>query len=116
MLSLRHGAGNSFPRERKKRKGSTRGFNFLLPLWSEIRRPLPSVKDGFIPIACVNPLCTGDVLAGIAVSRLATGESPFDAACQAVWLHGAAAKACGPAFTAEELARMTSAAMAQAMK
>jgi len=48
---------------------------------------------------------SGDVLAGIAVSRMATGLAPFEAACEAVWLHGEAARQCGPAFTAEELAR-----------
>ncbi|MXO90408.1 NAD(P)H-hydrate dehydratase [Pontixanthobacter aquaemixtae] len=47
---------------------------------------------------------TGDVLAGIAASRLATGEQPFDAACQAVWLHGEAARLAGPAFSASRLA------------
>ncbi|WP_128892753.1 NAD(P)H-hydrate dehydratase [Erythrobacter sp. HKB08] len=47
---------------------------------------------------------SGDVLAGIVASRLATGDDPFDAACRAVWLHGEAARQCGPAFTADELA------------
>ncbi len=47
---------------------------------------------------------TGDVLAGIAVSRLATGAEPFEAACQAVWLHSEAARLSGTAFTATELA------------
>ena len=47
---------------------------------------------------------TGDVLAGIVASRLATGQDPFDAACQGVWLHGEAARQCGPAFTADRLA------------
>jgi len=48
---------------------------------------------------------TGDVLAGILASRLATGLAPFEAACEAVWLHGHAARLSGPAFTAEALAR-----------
>lgn len=47
---------------------------------------------------------TGDVLAGIAASRLANGADPFTAACQAVWLHAEAARQAGPAFTAMELA------------
>lgn len=47
---------------------------------------------------------TGDVLAGIAVSRMATGSDPFTAACEAVWLHGEAARHSGPAFTAGDLA------------
>lgn len=48
---------------------------------------------------------TGDVLAGLAVSRLATGAEPFAAACEAVWLHGSAARLAGPLFTSGELAR-----------
>ncbi len=47
---------------------------------------------------------TGDVLAGILFSRLATGAAPMAAACEAVWLHGEAARLSGPAFTAGELA------------
>ncbi len=55
---------------------------------------------------------TGDVLAGIAVSRMANGRDPFAAACEAVWLHGEAARQCGPAFTADELAGAVSQALA----
>ncbi|WP_108790363.1 NAD(P)H-hydrate dehydratase [Erythrobacter sp. Alg231-14] len=55
---------------------------------------------------------TGDVLAGIAVSRMATGVDTFVAASQAVWLHGEAARQCGPAFTALDLAQTVSSAMA----
>ncbi len=58
---------------------------------------------------------TGDVLAGIAVSRLATGADPFVAACEAVWLHGEAARQVGPAFTADDLARAVSGAIAAAL-
>lgn len=47
---------------------------------------------------------TGDVLAGIAASRLAATGDPFLAACEAVWLHGEAARTAGPAFVASELA------------
>lgn len=47
---------------------------------------------------------TGDVLAGILLSRLASGASAMAAACEAVWLHGEAARLSGPAFTAGELA------------
>lgn len=47
---------------------------------------------------------TGDVLAGIMASRLANGSAPFAAACEAVWLHGEAARQAGSAFTAMELA------------
>ncbi|QIQ85948.1 NAD(P)H-hydrate dehydratase [Erythrobacter sp.] len=58
---------------------------------------------------------TGDVLAGIIASRLATGCEAFEAACEAVWLHGEAARLCGPAFTAEELARAASRSLAAAL-
>lgn len=54
---------------------------------------------------------SGDVLAGIAASRMATGVAPFEAACEAVWLHGEAARLAGPAFTADELAAAVSGAM-----
>ena len=42
---------------------------------------------------------------GIVASRLAATGDPFAAACEAVWLHGEAARLAGPAFTASELAR-----------
>lgn len=54
---------------------------------------------------------SGDVLAGIAVSRLATGRDPFEAACEAVWLHGEAARLCAAAFTADDLAHMVTGAL-----
>ena len=47
---------------------------------------------------------TGDVLAGVIASRLATGAEPFAAACEGLWLHGEAARLAGPAFTAGTLA------------
>ena len=55
---------------------------------------------------------SGDVLAGIAVSRMASGKDPFEAACEAVWLHGEAARQCGAAFTPLELAEAVSGALA----
>jgi hydroxyethylthiazole kinase-like uncharacterized protein yjeF len=55
---------------------------------------------------------TGDILAGIAASRLATGRDPFTAACEAVWLHGEAARRAGPAFTPSQLAERVSEALA----
>lgn len=47
---------------------------------------------------------SGDVLAGIAVGLLAQGVPAFEAACQAVWLHGEAGKEAGPGLIAEDLA------------
>lgn len=47
---------------------------------------------------------TGDVLAGTIASRLACGEAAFDAACQGLWLHAEAARLCGAAFSAGQLA------------
>jgi len=55
---------------------------------------------------------TGDVLAGIAASRLAATGDAFMAACEAVWLHGEAARLHGPAFLASELAHGVSRAYA----
>ncbi|WP_373492073.1 NAD(P)H-hydrate dehydratase [Parasphingorhabdus sp.] len=46
---------------------------------------------------------TGDVLAGIIASRLATGLSGYKAACEGQWLHSRAAILAGPAFTPEML-------------
>jgi len=47
---------------------------------------------------------TGDVLAGVLASRLAAGAGPLAAACEAVWLHGEAARLAGPVLTAAALA------------
>lgn len=58
---------------------------------------------------------TGDVLAGIAASRMATGADPFAAACEAVWLHGEAARRAGPAFTPSQLAERVADALAAAL-
>jgi len=55
---------------------------------------------------------TGDVLAGIAASRLANGADPFTAACEALWLHGGAARRAGAAFTPTQLAERVSEALA----
>ncbi len=55
---------------------------------------------------------TGDVLAGIAASRMATGKDPFTAGCEALWLHGEAARLAGPAFTPSQLAERVSEALA----
>jgi hydroxyethylthiazole kinase-like uncharacterized protein yjeF len=62
-------------------------------------------------LACAQPASswlstagTGDVLAGIIASRLATGAEPFTAASEGLWLHGEAARQSGPAFAAADLA------------
>lgn len=55
---------------------------------------------------------TGDVLAGVIASRVASGVPGFEAACEGVWLHAEAARLCPPAFTAGELAGRIPAALA----
>jgi hydroxyethylthiazole kinase-like uncharacterized protein yjeF len=55
---------------------------------------------------------TGDVLAGIAASRMASGTDPFAAAAQALWLHGEAARRAGPAFSPSQLAGRVQEALA----
>jgi len=55
---------------------------------------------------------TGDVLAGVIGSRVANGVPVFEAACEGVWLHGEAARLCGPAFTAGQLAARVPEALA----
>lgn len=47
---------------------------------------------------------TGDVLAGAIAAMRSRGLPPFEAAKAGVWLHGAAARALGRAFTADDLA------------
>lgn len=46
---------------------------------------------------------SGDVLAGLILGLRAQGVSAFQAACAAVWMHGAAASAFGPGLIAEDL-------------
>lgn len=58
---------------------------------------------------------TGDVLAGVIASRVATGVEAFAAACEGVWLHGEAARQSSPAFTASQLAAAVPSAMAAAL-
>ncbi len=74
-----------------------------------------AAPDGRIAVAPPAPswLATagsGDVLAGIALSRLAVTSDPYTAACEAVWLHGEAAQQAGAGFTALDLAQAASAA------
>ena len=52
---------------------------------------------------------TGDVLAGAIGAMLAAGLDPLAAAEAGVWLHGRAARACGKAFIADDLADALSA-------
>jgi hydroxyethylthiazole kinase-like uncharacterized protein yjeF len=59
---------------------------------------------------------TGDVLAGIIASRLATGANPFAAAREGLWLHGEAARLTGAAFTAGELAEAVRPAFSAALR
>ena len=47
---------------------------------------------------------SGDVLAGFVGGLLAQGMPMFEAACAAVWIHGACAHAIGPGLIAEDLA------------
>jgi NAD(P)H-hydrate epimerase len=46
---------------------------------------------------------SGDVLAGFVLGLISQGMEPFDAACAAVWLHGAVAARFGPGLIAEDL-------------
>ena len=55
---------------------------------------------------------SGDVLAGAIVGLLAQGMPAFLAACAAVWLHGAAARARGPGLIADDLPRAIGEAVA----
>ena len=55
---------------------------------------------------------TGDVLAGVIASRLASGADAFTAACEGVWLHGEAARQCATPFTAGQLAAQVRSAYA----
>ncbi|HYE29146.1 MAG TPA: NAD(P)H-hydrate dehydratase [Allosphingosinicella sp.] len=56
---------------------------------------------------------TGDVLAGIVAARLASGLERFEAACEAVWLHGRAAALAGPGLIADDLLDHLPAALAE---
>jgi len=55
---------------------------------------------------------SGDVLAGIAAARLAWVKDPYQAACEAVWLHSEAGRLAGPAFLASDIVKHIPAAYA----
>jgi len=57
---------------------------------------------------------TGDILAGLCAARLAVTGAPFRAACEAVWLHGEAARRASAAFSADDLVLHIPAAIASA--
>jgi len=54
---------------------------------------------------------TGDVLSGIIAALLAQNMPPFEAACAAVWLHGASGQMAGPGLLAEDLPALIPAAI-----
>ena len=65
----------------------------------------PDGRLGFAPSApaCLASAGTGDVLTGIVAAFRARGMRSFEAACAAVWVHGRAAEAAGPAMIADDL-------------
>nr|WP_119084586.1 NAD(P)H-hydrate dehydratase [Altererythrobacter sp. B11] len=72
---------------------------------------LVAAPDGTLRIAppassWLSTAGTGDVLAGLMASRLASGAEPLHAATEAVWLHGEAAHLAGPVFSAAGLVQM----------
>ncbi len=58
---------------------------------------------------------SGDVLAGFTTGLLAQHMPAFEAACAAVWLHGASAAAFGPGLIAEDLSEMLPPVLADLM-
>lgn len=67
------------------------------------------------PATWLSSAGTGDTLAGLATGLLAGGHDPFAAACAAVWLHAEAARRCGPALLADDLAEALPGAIAQCL-
>lgn len=74
-----------------------KGADTLLAAGDEIRFFVPASR--WLSVAG-----SGDVLAGIAAARLAVTGDAKQAACEAVHLHGKAARIAGPGFTAAMLA------------
>jgi hydroxyethylthiazole kinase-like uncharacterized protein yjeF len=58
---------------------------------------------------------TGDVLAGLCAARLAVSRDAFRAACEAMWLHGEAARLAGPGFTADDLTQHVTTALGRCL-
>lgn len=112
----------SFGIEREDKRGKVRELARAGGMVVIAKGPdtLIAAPDGRL---CVSPAATswlstagtGDVLAGLALSRIAAGSDPFSAACEAVWLHGQAARLSGPAFTAGDLAQRIPEAFAAAL-
>jgi hydroxyethylthiazole kinase-like uncharacterized protein yjeF len=75
----------------------------------------PDGRAAFFPAASswLSTAGTGDVLAGVAASRLACTGDPFAAAGEAVWLHSEAARCAETAFTADDLSNRISEAYAR---
>ncbi|HWV13273.1 MAG TPA: NAD(P)H-hydrate dehydratase [Sphingobium sp.] len=76
-----------------------------------------AAPDGRVAVAAgaspwLSTAGTGDVLAGLVAGRLAVVGDPFRAACEAVWLHGEAARRTGAAFVADDLIAQLPAAIA----
>lgn len=57
----------------------------------------------------------GDVLAGLVGARLASGRAPFEAGCEAAWLHARVAELAGPAFIADDLIPLIPRAIAECL-
>ncbi|WP_374942858.1 NAD(P)H-hydrate dehydratase [Sphingomonas sp.] len=80
-----------------------------------IAHPDGRVRVAHRPATWLSTAGTGDTLAGLAAGLLAGGHDPFAAACAAVWLHAEAARRCGPAFLADDLAAALPGAIAQCL-
>lgn len=80
-------------------------------------RSIVAAPDGRVAISSpasswLSTAGTGDVLAGLCAARLAVTGDPFRAACEAVWIHGDAARRSGAAFVADQLIAALPAAIA----